>query len=533
MIHNRVTVVFQPAGGSAADAINAANQQVFVDLTPGTMTPTRTNASGLLVSASGAAVPMDDSRDYAVLVTPVAPAMPPPATTGTRMRVAAGRLVVQPQIAIHLADPDGRAASRLACTLAIGATNISVTSGSTGWILSNDQTPGTMTLFAANHLLRTSSAPVPSVTLSLAYTPVVRGATARINVVAPAGAVNFRVTEWRYALSHVNPGGRTVTATIARPASESNTTFHQFWEGTMCASGEVRARFVTGCVLRFAGATRVSETVVSMDPQTATLAVTVEARPWRTTLTELPEGVFTAPINRFEDTGRHDWTPASGRADPTSVTSGPNRGCRFIESTTGLAFVSDPRINADVLNLTSPFQSAQGRVYVESPSAVRGQVVPPSLYTVAASGAVHVPDRARLAAYLGVANLALLSVTDECISPADLLANVRTHEYTGPISHKENCLRALRALEPAVFTEALVDPPGGGTLNFRALLNNRIREVAGARLSEEEAHKEVDESATRSAGALRWTSSEIPDVDLVGGVHRTVWNPAANRRLTN
>jgi hypothetical protein len=63
MIHNRVTVVFRPAGGSAADAINAANQQVFIDLMPGTMTVTRTNASGLLVSASGTAVRMDDSRD--------------------------------------------------------------------------------------------------------------------------------------------------------------------------------------------------------------------------------------------------------------------------------------------------------------------------------------------------------------------------------------------------------------------------------------------------------------------------------------
>jgi hypothetical protein len=57
MIHNRAIVVFQPAGGKAA------NQQVFIDLTPGTMTVTRTNASGLLVSASGTAVPMDDSRD--------------------------------------------------------------------------------------------------------------------------------------------------------------------------------------------------------------------------------------------------------------------------------------------------------------------------------------------------------------------------------------------------------------------------------------------------------------------------------------
>ena len=138
-----------------------------------------------------------------------------------------GRLAVQPQIAIHVTDPAGRASARIACTLAIGGINISLTSGPTGWILSDDQSPGAMTLFTANRLLRNSSGPVPSVTLSLVSAPMVRRATAHINVTAPAGAVNFRVTEWSYALSHVNPNGRTVSATITRPASEASSTFHQ------------------------------------------------------------------------------------------------------------------------------------------------------------------------------------------------------------------------------------------------------------------------------------------------------------------
>jgi hypothetical protein len=45
MIHARVTVVFQPAGGTPADAVPAANQQVFIDLTPGTMSSARANRS--------------------------------------------------------------------------------------------------------------------------------------------------------------------------------------------------------------------------------------------------------------------------------------------------------------------------------------------------------------------------------------------------------------------------------------------------------------------------------------------------------
>src|SRR5580704_9154433 len=118
MIQNRVNVVFQPAGGTAADAIPAANQQVFIDLTAGTMSPARTNATGLLVAGPGAgtAVPLDDARDYSVVVLPSASGTPPAASAGTRLRVSGGRLAVPPKIAIRVTS-SGAPVSALACSL--------------------------------------------------------------------------------------------------------------------------------------------------------------------------------------------------------------------------------------------------------------------------------------------------------------------------------------------------------------------------------------------------------------------------------
>ena len=52
----QVTIVFQPSTGTAADAIPAANQQVSIDVTVGTMTAGQTNAAGLLVDTAGTAI---------------------------------------------------------------------------------------------------------------------------------------------------------------------------------------------------------------------------------------------------------------------------------------------------------------------------------------------------------------------------------------------------------------------------------------------------------------------------------------------
>jgi hypothetical protein len=197
-----------------------------------------------------------------------------------------------------------------------------------------------------------------------------RGDNARVNITVPASTVNLHVADWRYAISHTNPNGAAITATIIRPATEAAATVDQFWEGVLCASGTVTARFVTGVTLRTSGATAIAVTLVAMDPETATLSVTVGARSWTTTLTQNPEGSFTRAIATFHDTGQHNWTSTAHSATDSTIASGPNRGCRFVASRTGVAFTSDPKINSNVMNLTSAFQSAQGSVRVLAPPNV-------------------------------------------------------------------------------------------------------------------------------------------------------------------
>jgi len=529
MIYAHVNVVFQPAGGTTADAIPAANQQVFIDLTAGTMSAARTNGTGRLVSGTGAGtdVPLDDSRTYSVLVQSTAAAAVPPASAGTALRPTGGRLVVAPKIAIRVTNATGGPASGLACEMTIGTTKSPVTTGATGWILSNDQSTGAVTLASATRMLRLSSGSAPAATLALAATPVVRGSTARINISAPAGTLNLHVTEWKYEISDTNPDGAAVSGTITRPASEAPSTVDQFWEGVMCASGTVTARFVAGVSVRTAGAASVTATVVAMDPQTATVDVTVSARSWTTGLTQNPETTFTRAINIFHDTGHHDWTAPAHSVTTSSIASGPNRGCQFAGSTTGVAFTSIPQINADVVNLSSAFQSAQGSVRVLAPPSVKGQILSPPLVTITGS-TFSIPNSAAVAAALSLtpAQIPQFRAT-LCIQPADLLAGTRNHEHLGPVSHKQNCLRALRALEPAVFIEAFIQAPGK-SVNFNALLNNRMTQVTNAAPT----HNEVDEAATRTAGTLKFVAgSQIPVVNITGGTVLSVWNPATNSPL--
>ncbi|MCP5115792.1 MAG: hypothetical protein GY953_33605, partial [bacterium] len=256
MIHQRVTIQFLPTGGSAADAIAAANQHVFIDLTAGTLSPARTNATGLLVTATaaGSAIPLDDSRQYLIVVLDGAPAAPPAANAAASVRVVGGRISVVPRIAIRIANSTGAPVARLACKLTVGASSSNVTTSAGGFIVSNNSAAGAVTVSSQSKALRSSTGAAPNATLSLAATPATRGATARIRAAAPAGAIDFHITEWRYTLSHNNPDGTAQTATVTRPANENATTFQQFWEGVLSASGSVSVRFVTGASVRATGA---------------------------------------------------------------------------------------------------------------------------------------------------------------------------------------------------------------------------------------------------------------------------------------
>src|SRR5262245_28628385 len=144
---SNVNVMFQPTGASSADAVAAANQHVYIDLTAGTMSYCRTNASGRLVGANGMSpVSLDDTRSYQVMVSSSALGSPPASTSGTSARVTGGRLTVVPQIGIKVVNDAGAAVSRLACTLEVGGASSSVTTSTGGWVISNNQATGAVVL---------------------------------------------------------------------------------------------------------------------------------------------------------------------------------------------------------------------------------------------------------------------------------------------------------------------------------------------------------------------------------------------------
>lgn len=534
MIHPKVTVVFQPAGGAATDAVPAASQQVFLDIAPGKMTAARTNAAGLLVTGTGPGkpVPMDDSRTYSVVVLPRAPAVPPTSASGATLRVSGGTLTVTPHISIHLT---GTGFGALACTLTIGTASSSVTSSRSGFIWSNDHTVGAVTLKSDTRMLLASGSTAPAVSITGPTGNITRGDTKRFTVTAPAGVTGVHVTRWRYVLSHRNPGATAaLTATIDRPATEDAANADSFWEGVMCASGNLSINFVAPATVRIAGGTSVAARVSVSNPAITSLDVTVVPRGWTTPLTENTETTFTRGIGVFQDLGEHLWSPANKQVpvNPAPVSRGPNNNCRFVASITGLGLISSPRVNADLLNASSTFATAQGTARLLAPPALRGRVIPRQFYSTNAAGVVTITKSAALLAHLGLTSGNGVSLLPkECISTSDLLQHVREHEHTHPshLSHKSNCKKALRALEPAVFIEAFVDAPGG-TINFDDAFGNRFQEVLNAGAN----HKIVDETATKTAGALRFVSGQsIPDVNLdSGGNSRPVWNPASNSPLT-
>jgi hypothetical protein len=118
-----------------------------------------------------------------------------------------------------------------------------------------------------------------------------------------------------------------------------------------------------------------------------------------------------------------------------------------------------------------------------------------------------------------------------CIDQTRLLAGTQRHEYKDPDkSHKQNCLKARRALDPIKFAEALVQLPGK-TINFLNLVNARATAVINAAPT----HDVVDETETRKAGALKFKSGEKilgVNSDNTGTVIGPVWNPTANAELT-
>jgi hypothetical protein len=354
-----------------------------------------------------------------------------------------------------------------------------------------------------------------------------------VTITPPTGAVGFKVTEWKCQLSFTNPGNSTpISATITRPATESPATFNQSWEGDAAAPSTARVKFVVGATVRASGNSAVAATLTAQDPVEVTTAVAVTERTgssWQTTLTENSETDLVKAISTFHDLGKHEWTSSFSNSPTTkTVSSGPHKGCVYVTAV-NCTFVSTPKINKLLKDASSTFSLAQNAAYLTSPAPVR--VIPTNLYTVGAGGAITETSPGAIATFFNLPNGG--QTTGHCIDQPRLLAGTRRHESADPggLSHKGNCLKALRALEPVVFIEALVKVPGA-TINFATAFTNRVTQVANAGPT----HDIIDETQTAADGVLRFVAGQEilgVNMDNSGALIGPVWNPTTNRMLGN
>ena len=552
MIVSPVTVYFDPSG-SSADQGPAANMHVYIDLQSGAMSYLRTDARGVLnyTPSSVPATPrrpppriasLDDSRTYRIVISATALPTSPAVADGLQVQVSAGQILVRPHVTVRLTDSAGNGVGNVTCRLSItgstagAASTTSVTSNPRGWIFASDRSDGQFTLNSTTHLLKQTADPVPQATLALAPTSpvVVRGALGAIRIALPSSAVGTRVIEWRCEVNHTNPGAAAGSvATIRRPERESQSTFDQSWEGVLCASGVVTTLFVVGVTLRNSGSSPVSAVVHALPPAQSTLVLSVASRTgsaWESGLTEDAEQPLNRAINSFHDTGQHAWNSGNSAITAASpIASGPNRGCEFVE-TASVAFTSTPRINSLLTNAASAFSRAQDKAYLTQPPPVR--VVPGNLYTVGAQGLVNITNITAFSQAMNIGPGVQFRISGHCIDQPRLLAGTRRHEFQdATASHKANCLKARRALDPVRFAEGLVRVPGGAALNFRQLFQARINAIMSAAPT----HDVDDETATQAAHAVRFIAGRSilgVNSDNNGTLIGPVWNPATNSQLT-
>jgi hypothetical protein len=546
--------LYLTTGGAASEAVLAPNYHIYIDLdpkAPGVMKHVRSDVSGTIVAdpsspsnaspspgpkVIGSAVALDDSRTYNVIVSG-APLTTVP-SVGVPAKVAGGKLSIPAHIAVRLTSDGTKPVGGAVCDLTIGSTATSIKSSSAGWIFSADRSAGAVTLAVKDKSIVTAGAAAPKAALTTTPPKPVRGDKAKIAISGPSGSVGFKVSEWKYEISHQNPGtASALTASVVRPTTENKASFGDFWEGILCASGTVKVKFGAGITLRASGDKPVSATVTVQDPAETSLAVTVEPRTgatWESGLVEKPEQPLVRAITSFHDTGEHKWDPSALKVDAApAIAEGPNRGCTFVKAAS-ITFTSIPSINSLITNAASAFSAAQDKAYLTSPAPVR--VIPSHLYTVGAGGKITIKDNDAFAAWILGRPLKpgegwSAKTSGHCIDQPRLLSGTQRHEYKDPDkSHKQNCLKARRALDPIKFGEALVQLPGK-TINFLNLVNARVTAVINAA----PIHDVIDETETQKAGALKFKAGEKilgVNSDGTGAVIGSVWNPTTNRELT-
>jgi hypothetical protein len=554
-----VIVLFQPP--NSTEEIPAANQKVYIDLDadkPDVMTQLQTDSAGRIRRGPGtSATPvwLDPSRTFHVVVSAKDLATAPSPAQGVAVQVKSGKIVTAPHIAVKITTDGTTPIGGLACILSVAANEAKIASSAQGFVVSADRSPGAVTIKAAAKLIKFPADRTSIAELDITPSPpdpLVRGSKARIfvsTVNQVPGTIGFKATEWSYDISHKNPGSSSSsTATIKRSAKEDPASFDKDWEGILCASGTARMKFVTGRTMRDSGDAAVNTTVTALDPVEAKLEITVSSRSsFQATLLEENEQSLTRAINgRFENLGQHDWNfrpPKKGSALDLvpPIGTGPNRGCRFI-SAFGGTFVSTPRINTQLTDANSKFSQTQDKAYltmVNNKVLNPAKVIPRNLYDIVPSGAgesgtnIKIPDKAAMLTALGFPADASLKFTGHCATQAAILSSTRQHEFgDAERSHKANCLKALRALDPWGVAEALVLLPGQSLNDLSTLIMKRIKLVLKAANSDDPPqgidHKVIDEAATRKAQDLVFAAGEqVPDI--IG----PVWDPTVNALVTN
>lgn len=543
-----VTVVFQPP--NSTEEIRAAGQEVYIDLDadkPDVMTHLRTDSAGRIVKVSGKSttpVRLDPSRTFHVIVSAKNLSTAPSPAQGVAAQVKSGKIVVAPHIAVKVTSDGATPISGLACTLTVGANEAKITSSTQGFVVSADRSSGSVTIKTATKLVKLAADQIPIVDLDVTPTPVVRGSKARIFVSTinqMPGTISFKVTEWSYDISHTNPGSSSPsTATVKRSAKEDPANVDKDWQGVLCTSGTAKVKFVTGRTLRDSGDSAVNATVTAIDPVDTKLDISVSSRTgFNASLTENNEkDLKTAIQGLFENLGRHNWDFTASASNAIQfapqIGLGPNKGCTFISGFKA-TFISTPRINADLTNAGSAFSAAQDKAYlvkVNGQTLRPAKVIPRNLYDIDTNnaGAIKIKNDATFRTALGLKTTDSFSFTAHCISQTALLAGTRRHESGDPDrSHKANCLKALRALDPGILAEALVQLPGK-QLNFLNLITVRNNLVISAAAT----HNVVDENKSRASQNLEFIpNKQIPgvNVDASDKLIGPAWDPKLNAEL--
>ncbi len=390
----------------------------------------------------------------------------------------------------------------------------------------------------------------------------------------PTGAETYRITAWTFTSDE--------HGIVSRRASDAD--FQNKWGGIMAMSGilEVTYRITPD------GGEEGAEASLTED-------ITVNDRTgtgWEAITQQNAEGAMAgspSPPVVFSDLGHHDVQVQMPALTLSTISEGPNRRLRFVESLTAGIYSSTPTIHPDLNDNTSTFHTFHqhpGRLFLVvgttktliSPSeysnlSVQGSSISfdvpdwetfyktHNVYEITATAngnTFTLPD----SAWVLDSNSedAQVAISDENairqglnIGPDDeyephinvrgswsghemmqaaaILTGTQSHEYVDTThSHRANFLKMMSALEPEKMIEKKVSAPGH-TLNHNTILSTWETEIL------EPNHEIVDEQASTDAEEfVAETGNTMAGVNTdpgSGAFLGSIWNISGDAEMTN